>query len=132
MSTLKPGRTSGIKKRMGSRSNSKVNILYAARISLQRRMLLRERRPSRRICSAYGRWQKPITRLVANRWICSKQSTRFGEPACVAYLRWSLIIISIFLALQWIESGKELSVRSTRFLRRFATCMGHYNFLTQG
>ncbi len=49
MTTLTPSRTSGIKKRLVSISNSLVNTLYAAMKSPQTRRLLRERRPSRRI-----------------------------------------------------------------------------------
>ncbi len=82
---LKPGRTGGIKKRLGSRSSPPENILYTNMRSPRRR------RPSQHSRSTYDSRRKPFTSLVANRWVCSRQlasTTRFGEQACIAYSRW--------------------------------------------
>ncbi len=83
---LKPGRTGGINKRLGSRSNPPENILYTTMRSPRRRRLRKECRPSRRSLSSYGSRRKPFTSLVSNRWIFSNQSgleKRYGEQACI-------------------------------------------------
>ncbi len=79
---LKPCHTDGIKKRPGPRSNSPENTLRAVMRSRRKRGQCRGHRPRRRSRSLYGSRRKPTTSLVANRWICAKQSasaTRFGE-----------------------------------------------------
>ncbi len=59
---LKPGRTDTITKRLGSRSIPSENRLF------------KECKVSRHSRSPFDTWQKPFLNLVANRWICSKQS----------------------------------------------------------
>ncbi len=69
---LKPGRTGGIKKRSGSRSNPPNSTLFTTMRSPRRRRLCKECRPSRSSRPLYGSRRKPFTSLVANRFICSK------------------------------------------------------------
>ncbi len=138
-------------RRLGSTSNPPENILYITMRSPRRWHRRMACRPSRRSCSSYGSWRKPLTRLVAIRWICSRQSasaTRFSEQACKACSRWGrtnvlkreanaatdssanyrLIKNSIRLALEAVslhgmEGEKELSMTTPRSLTTFATCM---------
>ncbi len=101
---LTPGRTGGIKKRLGSRSNPQENTLHTAMRSPRRRRLFYECRHSHSSC---GRWWKPFTSLVANLWICSKQSasaTRFGEQACKAYSKWGRINEQLHICkMNWVN-----------------------------
>ncbi len=97
--------------------------------------LFTECRPSRRCRSSFGSRRKPFTILVASRWVYCKQpasATKFGEQVCITHSRSgrlvSLVIKSTRIALeeasvQWIEGGKELSMRTTRCWTTFATCM---------
>ncbi len=148
---LKPGRTGGIKNRLGLRSYPPEDILYSTMRSPLRRRLRKECKPSRRSRSSYSSRPKHFTSLVANRWICSKQwasTTRFGEQACMANSKWGrtnvlysganadtdisannrLIMNSIRLCfedayLQWMDGQKQLYMRKPSSLTTFGTCM---------
>ncbi len=62
------------KKQAGVQILSPENTSYTAMMSPWRRRLCKECKPSRRSRSSYGSRQKPISNLVAKRWICSKQT----------------------------------------------------------